>query len=183
MINTAAYHDVEKMRKRAGTGVWKWNGLGARNLAMVCNEIDAALMHISTDYVFDGKNAPLMLKRIRPCRLMFTPIPNSAANIMSKPFAKKFYIVRVSGIYGKTPAKAKAAKTLSKQCCGSPKTVTVRVVDDEILTPTSTVEIARQIVKMADSSPEYGIYHVTAEGSCSWYEFAKEIFDITKTGY
>jgi len=56
----------------------------------------------------------------------------------------------------------------------------VRVVDNEILTPTSTVEVSRQIVKMINSKAQYGLYHATAQGSCSWYEFAKEIFEVTK---
>ena len=53
-------------------------------------------------------------------------------------------------------------------------------MDNEVLTPTSTVEISKQIVKMIESDAKYGLYHVTAEGSCSWYEFAEEIFEVTK---
>lgn len=56
----------------------------------------------------------------------------------------------------------------------------VRVVDDEVVTPTSTSELARQICILSSSSC-YGLYHATAEGSCSWYEFAREIFNLTDT--
>ncbi|MCP5049273.1 MAG: NAD(P)-dependent oxidoreductase, partial [bacterium] len=95
--------------------------------------------------------------------------------------ARKFYIVRVSGIYGKNPCKGKGGRNFVETMLWlSRERDEVRVVDDEILTPTSTLEIARQIVKMVDSDAPCGIYHATAEGSCSWYEFAKEIFDITK---
>jgi dTDP-4-dehydrorhamnose reductase len=94
--------------------------------------------------------------------------------------AKRFYILRVSGIYGKNRCRAKGLNFVDLMLKLSKERDEVRVVDDEILTPTFTADIADQIVKLINAQGQYGVYHATAEGSCSWYEFAKEIFSISK---
>jgi dTDP-4-dehydrorhamnose reductase len=93
--------------------------------------------------------------------------------------AEKFYILRVSGIYGLNPCRAKGSNFVQTMLKLSGERDELRVVDDEFLTPTFTEDISNQIVELVDAEPECGIYHVTAEGECSWYEFAREIFSIT----
>ena len=94
----------------------------------------------------------------------------------------KFYILRLSGIYGKNICMEKGYNFVDKILKIGEERGEVKVVDDEILTPTFTEEIAGQIVHMIKENAEYGIYHVSAEGKCSWYEFAKEIFSIKGNG-
>jgi dTDP-4-dehydrorhamnose reductase len=180
VINTAAFHDVPRCEKEPETA-FLVNGIGARNLAMVCNEIDACLMQISTDYVFDGQKKAPYLETDIPMPLNVYANTKLSGEYFVACIAKKHFILRVSGIYGKTPCIGKGGNNFVELMLKLSKTrPEIRVVDDEFLTPTSTVEISRQIVKILQSNPPYGWYHCTAEGSCSWYEFAQEIFEITK---
>jgi dTDP-4-dehydrorhamnose reductase len=180
VINTAAFHDLETCEDEP-LRAFEVNALGGRNAALVCNDINAVLMHISTDYVFDGKKRVPYIETDKPMPLNVYANTKLAGEYFVEAIAKKFYIIRVSGIYGKAPCIGKKGMNFVNLMLKlSRERDEVRVVDNEILTPTSTVEIANQIVKIINSHAEYGLYHCTAEGSCSWYEFAKEIFDITK---
>jgi dTDP-4-dehydrorhamnose reductase len=180
VINTAAFHHVEKCEEEP-VKAFEVNALGSKNLAEVCNDLDAALMHISTDYVFDGKKMAPYIETDKPMPLNVYANTKLSGEHFVEAIAKKFYILRVSGIYGKAPCMAKGGLNFVDLMLKlSRERPEVRVVDNEILTPTSTVEISHQIVKMIENDVQNGLYHVTAEGSCSWYDFAKEIFDITK---
>lgn len=180
VINTAAYHHVEQCEDNVDKA-FAVNAAGARNLAVVCNEIDAGLMHISTDYVFDGEKRAPYVETDKPMPLNVYANSKLAGEHFVEAVAKKFYILRVSGIYGKAPCIGKGGiNFVNLMVKLFREREEVRVVDNEFLTPTFTAEIGRQIVKMIDSDAPSGVYHCTAEGSCSWYEFAKEIFDITR---
>lgn len=93
----------------------------------------------------------------------------------------RHFVVRVSGLYGSHPCRAKGnlnfVETMLK--LGRERDE-LRVVNDEFVTPTPTVEVARQLVALSRTS-DYGLYHATAEGECSWYEFAKAIFELSGT--
>lgn len=180
VINTAAYHDTEKCEDNAVLS-YEVNAVGPRNLAMVCNDLDAVLLQISTDYVFDGAKCAPYVETDTPMPLNVYANTKLSGEHYVASIARKFYILRVSGIYGTAPCIGKGGmnfvELMLKLSASRPE---VRVVDNEFLTPTPTLEIARQIVKVIDSEPEYGLYHCTSEGSCSWYEFAAEIFEVTK---
>jgi len=177
VINTAAMHNVEKCELNPVQS-FSVNGIGARNLAIVCNDVNAVLMHISTDYVFDGKKmAPYVeTDNVSPLNIYGNTKVSGEQFISS--ISKKYYIARTSGIYGHNPCRAKGGlnfvELMLKLAVERPE---LRVVNDEFLTPTSTKEIARQLIKLS-ASGAYGLYHATAEGSCSWYEFAGKIFEI-----
>lgn len=180
VINTSAFHDLEKCEDEP-VRAFEVNALGARNAALVCNDIDAVLMHISTDYVFDGKKRAPYIETDLPMPLNVYANTKLSGEYYVEAIARKYYILRVSGIYGKSPCIGKKGMNFVKLMLKlSGERDEVRVVDNEVLTPTSTVEISRQIVKVIDSNAPFGLYHSTAEGSCSWYEFAKAIFDITR---
>jgi dTDP-4-dehydrorhamnose reductase len=180
VINTAAFHHVEKCEEET-VRAYEVNALGPRNLAKVCNGIDVALMHISTDYVFDGNKKSPYIETDAPMPLNVYANTKLAGEYFVRATARKYYILRVSGIYGKSPCIGKGGVNFVDLMLKlSREREEVRVVDDEVLTPTSTAEIANQVVKMVESDAKYGLYHATAEGQCSWYEFAGEIFNITK---
>ena len=180
VINTAAFHDLEKCEVEP-VASFAVNALGPRNVAMVCNDLDAGFMHIGTDYVFDGKKRAPYIETDKPMPLNVYANSKLSGEHFVEAIAKKFYILRVSGIYGKAPCIGKKGMNFVQLMLKlSREREEVRVVDNEVLTPTSTVEISGQIVKMIRSEAPYGLYHGTAEGSCSWYEFAKEIFEVTK---
>jgi dTDP-4-dehydrorhamnose reductase len=180
VINTAAYHDLEKCEDEPVRS-FEVNALGPRNVAMVCNDIDAVSMHISTDYVFDGKKRAPYIESDRPMPLNVYANSKLSGEHFVEAIAKKYYILRVSGIYGNAPCIGKKGMSFVKLMIKlSRERDEVRVVDNEILTPTSTVEIANQIARLTGGEAEYGLYHCTAGGWCSWYEFAAEIFDVTR---
>lgn len=180
VINTAAFHHVEKCEDDP-VKAFEVNALGPRNLAMVCNDVDTILMQISTDYVFDGRKPEPYVETDTPMPLNVYANTKLSGEHFVEAIARRYYILRVSGIYGKAPCIGKGGMNFVELMLKlSREREEVRVVDNEILTPTSTVEIAKQVVEMLESSARFGLYHVTAEGSCSWYDFAREIFEITK---
>jgi dTDP-4-dehydrorhamnose reductase len=180
VINTAAMHNVEKCELDPALS-FAVNGIGARNLAMVCNETNSALIHISTDYVFDGaKKAPYVESdKTSPLNVYGNTKVSGESFIVS--IAKRYFIVRTSGVYGHNPCRAKGGLNFVELMLKlSKEKDELKVVNDEILTPCSTKEISRQLFKLSRSNA-YGLYHATAEGSCSWYGFAKKIFELTNT--
>jgi len=180
IINTAAYHNVEACENYP-VKAFEVNGLGSLNLANISNKLDMPILHISTDYVFDGEKKKPYIESDLPVPLNVYGNTKLSGEHFISTVAKKYYILRVSGIYGTHQCMAKGYNFVDLMVKLSKERDEVRVVDDEFLTPTYTGEIARQILKIAHSNPKYGLYHVTAEGSCSWYEFAEEIFRLTKS--
>ncbi len=180
VINTAAMHNVEKCENDPERS-FKVNGIGARNLSNICNDLDSTLIHISTDYVFDGSKKKPYIEIDRPLPLNVYGNTKLSGEYFIESIAKKYFILRVSGIYGKNPCRAKGTNFVDLMLKLAKERDEIRVVDNEILTPTFTEDIADQIVKILNMDAEYGLYHVTAEGSCSWFEFAREIFSVSKT--
>ncbi len=180
IINTAAFHNVEKCEDEPETA-FKVNGIGSLNLAEISNKLDIPVLHISTDYVFDGEKMAPYIETDLPIPLNVYGNTKLSGEYFISTIAKKYYVLRVSGIYGVNPCMAKGYNFVDLMIKLSKERDEVRVVDDEYLTPTYTGEIANQIAKIVHSDLKYGLYHLTAEGSCSWYEFAKEIFRLTKS--
>jgi dTDP-4-dehydrorhamnose reductase len=155
------------------------NGIGARNLAMLSNELDFTLFHISTDYVFDGFKKTPYVETDPPRPLQVYGNTKVSGEFFIQAIAKRFFILRVSGIYGINPCRAKGGNNFVKTMLKLAKERSeIRVVDDEILAPTFTEDIARQIVAMLDCN-RYGIYHAAAHGQCSWHAFAAKIFEFS----
>lgn len=178
IVNTAAMHHVEKCEADP-LKTFAVNGLGARNLSLIANAIDATLFYVSTDYVFDGKKTTPYVETDFPLPLNVYGNTKLAGEAFVRTIAKKHFVVRVSGLYGTNPCRAKGGTNFVQLMLRLGKERDeVRVVDDEVLTPTCTSDIARQIVAMADMDT-YGLYHVTAQGSCSWHRFAAEIFKLS----
>ncbi len=181
IINTAAYHHVENCEKDPVNSC-KVNGLGAANLAYACKKIKTPLMQISTDYVFDGSKRKPYIESDHPNPLNVYANSKLSGEYLLTSILKNYYILRLSGIYGKNICMEKGYNFVDKILKIGEEMGEVKVVDDEILTPTFTEEIAAQIFHMISNKAEYGLYHVSAEGQCSWYEFAKEIFKIKDNG-
>ena len=178
VVNTAAMHKVEACEEQP-TKAYQVNGLGARNLALLANELDFTLFHISTDYVFDGGKQSPYLEEDCPMPLNVYANTKLAGEHFVRTIAKRHFVLRVSGLYGTNPCRAKGGSNFVDLMLRlSKERDEVRVVDDEVLTPTFTEDIARQIAAMCDVN-QYGVYHLTAQGNCSWYRFAAEIFKLS----
>jgi dTDP-4-dehydrorhamnose reductase len=180
IVNTAAMHHVENCEREPGKA-FAVNALGPRNLALVARDLGAVLLHVSTDYVFDGRKGSPYLEEDNPLPLNAYGITKLAGEHFVRSTTAKQFVIRTSGLYGKSPCRAKGGLNFIELMLKLAKERgEVRVVDSEVVSPTSTAELARQLVRLS-SSDCYGLYHATAEGSCSWYEFAREIFAITDT--
>jgi dTDP-4-dehydrorhamnose reductase len=180
VVNAAAFHHVEKCEAEPGLA-FAVNGIGARNLAQATQETGSTLFHISTDYVFDGlKNAPYTEEDL-PAPLNVYGNTKLSGEFFVRATNPRHFVVRTSALYGENPCRAKGGLSFVDLMLKlSKERKELRVVDDEFVSPTPTAQIARQLVVLSRSS-DYGLYHATAEGSCSWFEFAAAIFELTKT--
>lgn len=181
VVNTAAFHNVELCETEREKS-FAVNALGAANLARSAAEHGFRLVHISTDYVFGGEKNTPYLEDDPPLPLNVYANSKLAGEYFVRALAPDHWILRVSGIYGVSPCLAKGYSFVDLMVKLAGEREKVRVVTDERLTPTPTREIARQIAFMLEKGAPSGIYHVTAEGDCSWYEFAAEIFKTIRSG-
>lgn len=175
VINTSASHNVPLCEQNPDQA-FAINGKGPLNLARVCSDIDAKLVHYSTDYVFDGNKQKPYVETDYCNPLNVYGITKLSGEHAVLNYATRPYVVRVSGIYGKVPCRAKGGNfvtTMQKLAKEKPE---VKVVNDEVLTPTPTKAIAENTLSLV-TTDAYGLFHMTCEGQCSWYEFAKAIWD------
>jgi len=180
IVNAAAMHHVEKCENEPQKA-FAVNAIGVRNLALAAKQLNAVIIHVSTDYVFDGTRRSPYSEADVPRPLNVYGNSKLSGEHFIRAATEKHFILRTSAIYGKNPCRAKGGLNfvelmlkLAKERGG------MRVVDSEVISPTPTVDIARQIVAISRTDA-YGLYHATSEGSCSWYEFAREIFVLTNT--
>jgi dTDP-4-dehydrorhamnose reductase len=180
IVNTAAMHHVENCERQPDRA-FAVNGIGSRNLAVIAAELNATLMHVSTDYVFDGSKRNPYEQSDAPNPLNVYGNTKLSGEHFVRATVPKHFVVRTAAIYGKSPCRAKGGLNFIELMLKlARERGELRVIDSEWTTPTSTLEIARQLVSLSRSE-HYGLYHATAEGSCSWYEFAHEIFSIMGT--
>jgi len=176
VINTAAYHRVADCEKNDFAS-FKINSIGAKNLAITCKKNKAILVHISTDYVFDGEKKEPYIESDAPRPLNVYGISKLAGEYYIKYLCPEHFIVRTSGLYGSAKCRAKGGNFIDLMLKLAKKQDEIEVVNDEILTPTYTLDLARKIRDIIQTD-YFGLYHITNNGSCSWYEFAKKIFEF-----
>ena len=180
IVNTAAMHHVEKCEADP-VAAFTANAVGARNVADWAKQAGATVAYMSTDYVFDGKKESPYVESDVAFPLNAYGITKLAGENYTAATCPKHFVLRVSAIYGLQPCRAKGGLNFVELMLKlSRERDKLRVDDDEFVTPTSTVQIAQQLVALSRAK-NYGLYHGTAEGSCSWYEFACEIFRATET--
>ena len=178
IINTAAFTNVPECEKRKELA-YSVNTLGAYNVALMCKNRGFKLVHISTDYVFDGEKNTPYTEDDRPNPLNYYGYTKLEAEKAILELQCSYYILRTSGLYGKAGCLLKGGNFVDKMLNFAKEGKKISVVEDEILTPTSSLQLAKQIKKMCEANVPSGIYHATNQGECSWYDFTKEIFNIT----
>jgi dTDP-4-dehydrorhamnose reductase len=180
IVNTAAMHQVDRCEEDPAKA-FAINGIGVRNVAQAAATIGAYLLHVSTDYVFDGSKQAPYIETDAPKPLNVYGNTKLAGEYFTLTSGGEAAVLRVSGIYGASPCRAKGGlnfvRLMLKLAAERPE---IRVVDDEILSPTYTVDIAQQAAMLVNARRP-GLFHGTAQGSCSWYEFARMIFSLTGT--
>ncbi|MBN2664437.1 MAG: dTDP-4-dehydrorhamnose reductase [Bacteroidales bacterium] len=178
IINCAAYTAVDKAEKDAETA-YKINVIGAENLKIAAQSINIPFIHISTDYVFDGKNfKPYTEDDITNPNSIYGKTKLEGEEKVSD--YDKTITIRTSWLY--SVFGNNFVKTIIKIANQNP---TIKVVFDQIGTPTNAADLALAVLKIASDSLDTnavksGIYHFSNEGVCSWYDFAKTIVDFKK---
>ena len=179
IVNTAAMHNLDQCEQDPLKS-FSVNGIGMRNLALVSKKLDCILVHISTDYVFNGLKKNPYLESDTPSPLNVYGNSKLCGEYFISSIMKKYFILRTSGVYGSSNCRAKGHNFVELMLKLSLERNEIRVVDNEVLTPTYTVNLAKQIIKLV-MTKHFGLYHATSQGQCSWYEFANKIFQITGT--
>lgn len=170
IINCAAYTNVDDCEKNIDEA-FQVNAIGARNMAIGAQEIKAKLIHISTDYVFSGDGCRLYREFDLPDPQSVYGASKYLGEQYVREFCSKYFIVRTAWLYGYVGNNF--VKTIMK--VGREKGL-LKVVNDQIGNPTNAVDLAYNILRIAETS-EYGIYHCTGNGECSWFDFAKKIIE------
>ncbi|MCJ7471827.1 MAG: dTDP-4-dehydrorhamnose reductase [Actinobacteria bacterium] len=177
VINTAAFHNVDLCEDEVEQ-TFKVNVGGVKNIAGICREMGIPLMNFSTDYVFDGSKDTPYFEDDCPGPLSIYAISRLGGERVVQYMLDKYYLIRLSGLYGHAGCTGKGnmnfIETMLKFAESKRE---IKVVDDQILTPTSTVDVAEKLAELIMTG-KYGLYHMTNTGSCSWYEFACEIFKL-----
>lgn len=173
-INTAAYHKVEDVENNPAQA-FAVNAIGLRNLALVCQKLSSTLVHLSTDYVFSGSKRNPYVESDPVDPLNVYGISKAAGEMALRAVWPKHFILRTSGLYGHAGSAGKGGNFVELMLRLAQEEEPIRVVADQILTPTSTQALALQIAALIDTEA-YGTYHATCQGECSWYAFAVEIF-------
>ena len=175
IINTAAFHQVDVCEDEVAKA-FEVNVGGLKNLAEIALSIDAALMHFSTDFVFGGyESSTPFTEDDCPAPVSVYGISKLAGEYLLRYMMKKYYLLRVCGLYGHAGSLGKGYNFVELMIRLANEGKDIKVVDDQVLTPTSTKDIAAKLYELIQTE-KYGLYHMTNSGSCSWYEFACEIF-------
>ncbi len=171
ILNCAAYTAVDACETNQDLA-FKVNVLGPRNLSIAAKETGAKMVHISTDYVFNGLKTTPYYESDMTCPESVYGRTKEQAEKMVHQFADRYFILRTAWLYGDGKNFAKTMLKLSEEHD------MVKVVGDQFGTPTSALELVKAIDSLLFTE-NYGLFHATCEGSCNWAEFAQEIFRLT----
>lgn len=174
-VNCAAYTAVDKAEEEEELA-FKVNAEGPKNLAIACKEHGTVLIHISTDFVFDGKKSTPYLETDEPNPISVYGASKLQGEIEVQNLLKEYFIIRTSWLYSEygnnfLKTMLRLAETRDE----------ISVVRDQIGSPTYAGDLAEFILKIIlANNKSFGIYHYSNEGAISWYDFAKAIFEESK---
>jgi dTDP-4-dehydrorhamnose reductase len=178
-INAAAYTAVDKAESETEKA-YAINVTGAQNLAAVCKLNNTTLLHVSTDFVFDGLATQPYSEEAIPNPTGVYGVTKLQGEQVIQSTWEKHFIIRTSWVYSQF-----ANNFMKTMLRLASERDSLSVVSDQIGTPTNAVDLAETLVKIIKSchaelvsASNYGIYNFSNEGQCSWYDFAKEIFKV-----
>jgi dTDP-4-dehydrorhamnose reductase len=171
VVHLAAYTDVDgcEANPRLAERV---NSLGTRNVTIACAKLDAAMLYMSTDYVFDGTKVGPYGEDDPPNPINVYGKSKFLGEQHVRSVLNRYFIIRTSRLFG--PNRGNFVTTILK---AAHQQKVLRVVDDQYGSPTYTRHLSLKLAELAETQA-YGIYHTTGSGVCSWFEFAQTILDI-----
>ena len=177
VINTSAYHRVDDCEDNIEKS-FSVNAFAVRTLAKICSEHDTTLVHFSTDYVFGGEKRTPYAESDIPNPLSVYAVSKLAGEYFVRNICKRHFVVRTCGLYGAKGVSGKGGNFVELMFKLTKEKKVIKVVSDQIVTPTYARELAMKISQLIRTGA-YGLYHITNNDGCSWYDFAKTIFDLT----
>lgn len=176
ILNTAAYHRVDECEDFPARA-FAVNAVAVRDLAVAAKTIGAVLVHFSTDYVFDGRQRHPYREADAPGPLSVYAASKLAGEHLVRATLERHMVIRTCGLYGLAGSRSKAGNFVETMLRLAAEGREIRVVGDQVLTPTSAKEVARKVRQLVETGT-YGLYHITNSGACSWYQFATAIFEL-----
>lgn len=175
VVNAAGFTNVERA-EAVPADAFAVNALALRDLAILCRDIDCALVHFSTDYVFglDAHRSAAYSETDEAGPVNVYGASKLAGELFVRSLCPKHFILRTCGLYGAGGPNF-VETMLRKADEGGP----IRVVDDQVCTPTSAFDLAAATKELIESQA-YGVYHITNAGACTWHEFAAAIFEMAR---
>jgi dTDP-4-dehydrorhamnose reductase len=176
VYNCAAFHNVDVCESEEDTA-FAVNARAVKRLARRCADSDATLIHMSTNYVFDGIRAEAYGEADPPNPRSVYAISKLAGEYAALSYAPGALVVRTAGLYGRQGSSSKGGNFVVRMSSRAREQRRLRMVADQVLSPTYTADLAEAIVEAA-SSGATGVLHLTNSGSCSWLEFTAAILDL-----
>lgn len=179
VINCSAYNLVDQAEE-SPYAAFAVNAFGVRELALACQEVKATLVHFSTDYVFglDGARQQPYQESDAPGPINSYGLSKLAGEYFVSSLCPSHYVIRTCGLYGRYGAGGKGTNFVETMLKLAATGMTIRVVGDQILTPSYAGDVARGTLELIKACPN-GLYHLTNNDKCSWYDFARTIFELS----
>jgi dTDP-4-dehydrorhamnose reductase len=175
VFNAAAYNQVDVAEKEP-QAAFVANVLGVRNLALACRQVDAQLIHFSTDYVFDGTSARPYREDDPPHPLGAYAISKLAGELCAQAYLDRPLIVRTCGVFGPGGLRTNRGNFLELMLRRAADGQPIRVVEDHIGSPTYAPMLAARTIDLVEKN-QHGIFHIGGGTAISWFNFAKLIFE------
>ena len=176
VINTAAFHRVDECEDNPEMS-FRVNSIAVRDLARLAGDLGFILVHFSTDYVFDGRKRAPYVEADPPNPLNVYAVSKLAGEFFVRALTEKHFLIRTCGLFGEASSREKGYNFVDRMIALAEARKPLRVVDDQWITPTSTAELAERTSGLIRTD-QYGLFHLTSEGQCTWFRFAQELFTL-----
>jgi dTDP-4-dehydrorhamnose reductase len=178
IINCSVYHPVDECETNPDRS-FAVNAIAVRDLGLAAKDLQASMVHFSSDYVFDGEQGRPYCEEdsLRP--LSVFGVSKVAGEQLLRAVLPNHFIIRTSGLYGLTGSRVKRGNFVETMLRLGKQNGKVRVVNDLRMAQTSTQNLAKQVLALIHTK-NYGTYHASDHGDYSWYEFAQKIFDYSR---
>lgn len=177
ILNCAVYHPVDECESHPANS-FAVNAVAVRDLGLMANEIHAAMVHFSSDYVFDGQLGRPYTEADPTTPASVFGVSKVAGEHLLRQVLPQHYIIRTSGLYGLVGSRVKRGNFVETMLRLGTQNGRVRVVNDLRMAQTSTRNVANQVLALIRTE-HYGTYHASDHGDYSWYEFARKIFEFS----
>lgn len=177
ILNCSVFHPVDECEKDPASS-FAVNAIAVRELGMLAHDIHAAMVHFSSDYVFDGQLGRPYTEEDATTPASVFGVSKVAGEHLLRQVLPEHYIIRTSGLYGLVGSRVKRGNFVETMLRLGTQNGRVRVVDDLRMAQTSTRNLAKQVLALIQTE-HYGTYHASDHGDYSWYEFALKIFELS----